>query len=166
MGSEDNKVYALNASNGELLWNYMTGDMVISRPAVAQGVVYVGSWDGKLYALNAADGSYVWSYATGGEIDSSPTVAAGLVYVGSHDGVVYALNASTGMVGFNLELHNNVVWSYATGGMIMFSSPAVADGVVYVGSYDDNVYALNATTGALHLELQNGRSSDFFSLSE
>ena len=28
------------------------------------------------------------------------------------------------------------------------SSPAVANGVVYVGSYDDNVYALNAATGA------------------
>ena len=28
------------------------------------------------------------------------------------------------------------------------SSPAVANGVVYVGSYDGNVYALNASTGA------------------
>ena len=30
----------------------------------------------------------------------------------------------------------------------MYSSPAVANGVVYVGSIDDNVYALNAATGA------------------
>ena len=30
----------------------------------------------------------------------------------------------------------------------MFSSPAVANGVVYVGSLDNNVYALNASTGA------------------
>ena len=29
------------------------------------------------------------------------------------------------------------------------SSPAVANGVVYVGSFDGNVYALNASTGAL-----------------
>jgi outer membrane protein assembly factor BamB len=28
------------------------------------------------------------------------------------------------------------------------SSPAVANGVVYVGSYDGNVYALNASTGS------------------
>ena len=54
VGSEDNKIYALNASNGELLWSYTTGDIVISRPAVAKGVVYVGSWDGKFYALNAS----------------------------------------------------------------------------------------------------------------
>jgi glucose dehydrogenase len=34
-------------------------------------------------------------------------------------------------------------------------SPAVADGVVYVGSSDYNVYALKASTGALLWKLQN-----------
>ena len=38
-------------------------------------------------------------------------------------------------------------WSYTTGNNV-FSSPAVANGVVYVGSDDGNVYALNAATGA------------------
>ncbi len=35
-------------------------------------------------------------------------------------------------------------WTFTTIG----SSPAVANGVVYIGSYDHNVYALNASTGA------------------
>jgi outer membrane protein assembly factor BamB len=35
-----------------------------------------------------------------------------------------------------------------TTGFFVESSPAVANGVVYVGSDDDNVYALNARTGA------------------
>src|SRR5208282_713818 len=42
-------------------------------------------------------------------------------------------------------------WSYTTGGTRIdpvASSPAVANGVVYVGSNDGNVYALNASTGA------------------
>lgn len=43
-------------------------------------------------------------------------------------------------------------WAFATGctGSIcgVDSSPAVAKGTLYVGSYDGNVYALNATTGA------------------
>jgi hypothetical protein len=38
------------------------------------------------------------------------------------------------------------MWNYTTGGAV-WSSPAVASGVVYVGSEDCNVYALNATTG-------------------
>ena len=53
------------------------------------------------------------------------------------DDNVYALNASTGAK----------LWSYTTGGYVD-SSPAVANGVVYIGSDDGNVYALNASTGA------------------
>jgi outer membrane protein assembly factor BamB len=37
------------------------------------------------------------------------------------------------------------LWSFATGGCA--NSPAVANGVVYVGSCDGNVYALDASTG-------------------
>jgi outer membrane protein assembly factor BamB len=40
-------------------------------------------------------------------------------------------------------------WSYATGASIRLSAAAVVNGVVYVGSLDNNLYALNASTGAL-----------------
>jgi len=42
----------------------------------------------------------------------------------------------------------NQAWRYDTGDFIA-SSPAVANGVVYFGSYDDKLYALDASTGAL-----------------
>jgi len=42
---------------------------------------------------------------------------------------------------------NNTIWSYTTGSLV-HSSPAVADGKVYLGSYDNRVYCLNASTGA------------------
>jgi outer membrane protein assembly factor BamB len=41
------------------------------------------------------------------------------------------------------------LWNYTTGGSIEFTSPAIENGVVYIGSDDGNVYALNAATGAL-----------------
>ena len=43
-------------------------------------------------------------------------------------------------------------WSYGTGGGV--STPAVAGGLVYIGSYDGHVYALNAGTGTLVWEHQ------------
>ena len=58
-------------------------------------------------------------------------MANGVVYVSSTDGNLYALNASTGA-----KLWSNPAVSY--------SSPAVANGVVYIGST-----ALNASTGAV-----------------
>ena len=57
----------------------------------------------------------------------------GVVYVTSNDvnGSLWALQASTG----------TVLWRDTTGGHMTWSSPAVANGVVYVGSDDGNVYA-------------------------
>ena len=39
------------------------------------------------------------------------------------------------------------LWSFGTGDAV-YSSPALANGVVYVSSWDGNVYALDAYTGA------------------
>lgn len=41
---------------------------------------------------------------------------------------------------------NQTIWNYTTGNWL-WSSPTVADGMVFVGSYDCNVYALDATDG-------------------
>lgn len=62
----------------------------------------------------------------------------GLVYVGSADGYyLYAINALTGVL----------KWKQLTGNAVE-SSPAVANGVVYVLSFDTKLYAFNAITGA------------------
>ena len=62
VGSWDHNVYALNASTGALLWSFVTGNLVGSSPAVADGVVYFGSYDNNVYALNARTGAKLWSY--------------------------------------------------------------------------------------------------------
>ncbi len=51
---------------------------------------------------------------------------------------MYALNAGTGAL----------VWSFTLDGPAD-ASPAVANGVAYVGSDGDKMYALNGSTGAL-----------------
>jgi outer membrane protein assembly factor BamB len=123
VGSEDFNVYALNASTGEYVWSYKTGYFVDSAIAYSEGVIYVGSEDYNVYALNASTGEYIWSYATGDQIMiSSPIVAYGMVYIGSVDNKIHALNASTGAY----------IWSYTTGDDVV-STPAVADGKVYIG---------------------------------
>jgi outer membrane protein assembly factor BamB len=44
---------------------------------------------------------------------------------------------------------NQTQWIYTTGNMADFSPPAVADGKVYIGSFDNNVYCLNSANGDL-----------------
>ncbi len=85
-----------------------------------------------VYALDARTGAIVWVYSGGSS--SSPAVGYGLVYVGSED-LLYALNAASG----------EVVWEFqAPGGM---TTPAVANGIVYVSGGAGYLYALDARTG-------------------
>src|SRR5271169_1500580 len=79
VGSRDNKIYALNATKGNQLWNYTTGNQIVSSPTIVNKVVYVGSRDDNVYALNATNGAKIWSYTTGGGVDSSPAVFGGIV---------------------------------------------------------------------------------------
>ena len=51
-------------TDGAKLWNYTTGGVVFSSPAVVGGVVYIGSTDNNVYALNATDGAKLWNYTT------------------------------------------------------------------------------------------------------
>ena len=141
-------------------WTFPTGDRIVSSPVVDGGVVYVGSDDGSVYAVDAASGTLRWQRRTGGPVASTPAIANGRLYVASYDGKVYALDARTG----------EPLWKFATGGErrfeakglhgmlpkqqtiadpfdVFLSSPVVADGTVYVGSGDGNLYALDAATG-------------------
>jgi outer membrane protein assembly factor BamB/PKD repeat protein len=141
--------YAISIApnNNATVWTYLTGDIITSSPAIANGKVFFGSHDYKIYALNEKTGAFLWSYTTSGSVASSPAVADGKVFVGSSDYKLYALNENTGAF----------LWSFATGSSIS-SSPAVANGKVFVGSSDGKVYALNQTTGTLLWSYTTGAS--------
>ena len=86
--------------------------------------------------------SLLWNFNVDrGEITNivatSAAVVGGIVYIASHNSYVYALDAYTG----------TCYWRYSLPGMGTLSSPAVVDGVVYIGS-DYGVHAINAYTGA------------------
>jgi len=140
------------ASNGNLLWQFNTGDKIRSSPAIVNGVVYEGSNNGIIYALNASTGSVFWQYNSCSQVESSPAVVNGVVYVGilwdGHNGYVVALNAETG----------SLIWRFSTNSGIE-SSPTVVNGIVYIGSYYGYIYALNAANGALIWSYFTGSST-------
>lgn len=54
----------------------------------------------------------------------------------------------------------SLLWTYRTGGRVT-SSPSIVDGVVYIGSQDRNLYALNATTGECLWKYDTLERNDF-----
>ena len=50
---------SVNRHNFSLLWNYTAGRDVLSSPAIANDVLYIGSNDHNTYALNATNGNKI-----------------------------------------------------------------------------------------------------------
>ena len=64
MNCNDGNLYALNATNGDRLWNRFIGYFAggtYSSPTIVNGVVYVGSVNGTVYALYDNNGSELWA---------------------------------------------------------------------------------------------------------
>jgi outer membrane protein assembly factor BamB len=125
-----------------------------SSPAVAKGIAYFCSnWDGKtdygcrIYALNAYTGAKKWSVSIdNNHISSSPAVSENRLFIGVRNDVI-ALDALSGAK----------IWNYTTGGVAVLS-PVVTGGIVYVGSYNEDVYALKCFNGRKNMELYNRKT--------
>lgn len=61
VGTADNHILALDATNGSLQWDYETDHAIWGRPAYRDGTLYVSSMDWSVYALDAVSGELKWS---------------------------------------------------------------------------------------------------------
>ena len=121
------RVSAHNAETGAQIWEYETEDSVLTAVAYRNGSVFFGSRDGGVYALNAADGALGWKADIGHAVVASPAVTESSVYVGADNGIIYKIDSDSG----------RIVWQFdtekITGGEPIYSSPAIANGKLYIG---------------------------------
>jgi outer membrane protein assembly factor BamB len=159
IGSDDYHLYAVDADTGKGLWNLETGNIVISSPVVTEGVVLVGSMDGSCYALNAANGRHRLEFKSSSPITASPAVDNGIAYFTNASGSIYAIDATARnwLLENRLIVYWRVLYLYGVApkppppsGFIwstfyparVGSSPAVADGALYVG-LDNSLVSFN-----------------------
>jgi len=111
----------------------------IGAPLVASDLVLAPSADHTLYALDMA-GQPVWQYETEEPLWAQPATdpACNCIYLTSMDHKVYAFELETG----------RLIWSSTDLGGSIVGTPAVsADKVVYVGTFANELVALEAATG-------------------
>lgn len=158
-GSVNNKVYAINATTGIHIWNVTTSiQPITSSPSIVNGRLYIGSENNTVFALNTTTGSNIWNNTIngsgGGTSYSSPAYIDDKLIVGSR-GIIFQLNATTG----------SIIWNFTDNSMIgsdgAQSTPAIAFGRVFIGSWNNRTfYALNLTTG-VHMWNQTNILSSF-----
>jgi eukaryotic-like serine/threonine-protein kinase len=153
----------------QIKWKFATKSQVVSSPAVANGVLYVGSADHRLYALDSNTGAKKWEFKTGSGVASSPAISDGTVYFSSYDGVLYAVAADDGKLRWKFEMagERRYAGTHLNGSQpkgesmpdpfdTYLSSPLVWKGAVYLGSGDGNIYSLDAATGKLNWKFKTG----------
>jgi len=153
IGSENGKVYALNAQTGEFFWEANIKGEVINAPAVDSGIVVVNSASGVMKALNVDNGKEIWKI----EQDvpaltlrgiSAPVIASGGVLIGTSKGGVNVYLLDGGQQGWASEIGE------ATGSTELERVIDVDSAPVVFG---DKVYAISSRGHLAAIDLQSGR---------
>ena len=140
--STDNMLHSFDAATGRELWaadlGTNQGAGMLFSPAAADGVIYIGSSAESIYALDSHRKSNL----------AGPYLRRSLRRTGSGEWGCLCSGRWHWLSSLRLQCgHGTTAMERAAGGG--HSSPAVVDGIVYVGSTDNNLYALNAATGQL-----------------
>lgn len=92
-------VVALDASNGDVIWETPLDTVSFSGTTVVNDLVFIATLDGIIYALSREDGQIVWEYAAPGGINALPAVTQDTIIfpigIGSNP-VLLALRLPTG----------------------------------------------------------------------
>lgn len=132
-------VYAVNAANGSMIWQYPEKagrTMFFAAPTISGDQVIVGDYSNVLHSLNAKTGAEIWTFtqATNDWV-ASPIVVGDTILAPNSDKFLYAL-----------DLNGKLKWKFETERAI-WSQP-VSDGeTVFLASMDHNLYAIDLANG-------------------
>ncbi len=143
--------YAIDRDTGAQKWRFATEGVkfdpaefgydrcaIVSSAAISGDLVTFGGRDGFLYVLDRHTGAEKWrrDYEISWVI-STPAIFNGLLFTGTSDGrFAHALDLSTGKEKWRFSA-TETVWS----------SPALADSIVYFGDGGGSFFAVDSRTG-------------------
>lgn len=142
---DDGTVYALQVADGSEAWRRRISGTVVAPPAASGGGVFVVAGNSetaasaRIVGLDAATGEPLWPAVVPdvtAAFGSVAAIAEGDIVVALQDGVVYGLSEDDG----------STSWSVRVSALVSpFSSPAVADGSVFVADRSGGVHRVSAS---------------------
>lgn len=139
VGSYDGVLYAVDAKTGKLAWAFKTEGQVHATASVENGVAWIAGCDGHLRGIRISDGKQVSDIRFGSYTAASPLLTSDRAFLATYDNQVLAVDRASRKHAWVYE-HPERKFPY-------ISSPALFEGVVYVGGRDKMMHALDAKTG-------------------
>ncbi len=135
VSSELKNYYGINATTGSIVWTFSDPsaiEFIVSSPLYAKGELFIVD-KFNIASLNATNGNTLWSAFTGDELYNSPTYADGKIYVVTSQRDIFILDAA----------NNGAKIATATTPSSSWSMPVIANGRLYLGCNDWNVYSFS-----------------------
>ncbi|MEW6215392.1 MAG: PQQ-binding-like beta-propeller repeat protein, partial [Nitrospirota bacterium] len=145
-GSYAKKVHCLNSETGDILWEVNLDNKIYNAVTIKDRNLFVTTIDEKLYAIDIDSQQIKWKNELKAESWHTCCTDDENLYVAGVREAVYAFDIHTGKLNWRFEEQP-------------FSSPSVADGVVYFAG-TDNVFAINARDGSLIWRSDKERAFD------
>lgn len=142
-GDDGADIFCLSAVDGKKIWDDKAGDRVNGSPAIGGSPpsAYVSGCDAQLRAITIDGGKERFAKDMGALCPGSPAIIDNKVIVGTDGGKIACYS----------EDGQKEIWTFDQVGdqAMVYSSPAVADGIVVAGARDRNVYGLDLSSGKL-----------------
>ena len=138
-GSQDGKLYLLNALAGKIIWELETPDQIQCSVTVAQNRAFVAGCDGFLHVIDLDQGKEVGSADIFSPTQSTPAAYGDQVFFGTEQAEFVAVNWRD----------PKVDWSFVSeqGQASVRGSAAVTAKYVVFGARNRAVYSLDRKTG-------------------
>lgn len=150
--TNDNKLYALSAKNGDLKWVVSailrnTAILGAADPVIYQDNIFASFSSGEIYAINKKTGEVLWSQDLNisranssdfylNDIDATPIVKDGVVYSIGNGGLMMAIDVKNG----------NYLWKKELASITDFW---LAKDFLYVINNDNKLLAIYKKTGGI-----------------
>lgn len=133
-------------------WSRNLGAEAWASPVVRDGVIYLGTADGRFHAADARDGHERWTWSDATPIYGDALVVRDSIYFLNDRAELVKLDRKNGKLAWRVALDaarkaaatipDDDTYSHRT------ASPVLANGVLYVGSTDGGMLAIDPATGA------------------
>ena len=151
-------VAAIDATNGNVIWQVKPGGPLRGAPTIAADTVYVLSQDSQLYALNAANGETRWTGSGTFELagvfgSAAPAFAQSTVVAGFASGELTAYRYENGQVVWQDALARTGISTVVGTLSDIDADPVIDNGRVFAIGQGGRMVAIELITGQRAWEL-------------
>ncbi|CRK85537.1 Outer membrane protein assembly factor BamB [Candidatus Providencia siddallii] len=152
ISTERGVLFALNKTNGKVIWTTDIDGEGLSKPVVSNDLVIIHTNSGQLQAIDINDGEIKWSLNIGTPFISlrgvsSPTISFGTLIIGGDNGIVTSVLMPQGQIIWQKQISQITTTNEIAKINDIDVTPIVDYDRIYIVSYNNVLSALDIYSG-------------------